>query len=181
MSRIGKKLIVVPAGVTVTYADNLVTVKGPKGELTQKIDSTVKVAIQDGQINLTVLDPTDNQQNAFWGLFRKLIANMVEGVVSGFSKKLEINGVGYKVASKGDKLVLNLGFSHPIEFALPQGITAAVEGNQITISGLDRQLVGQTAANIRKLRKPEPYKGKGIKYSDEVIHRKAGKAAKAGA
>jgi large subunit ribosomal protein L6 len=179
MSRVGKKPIIIPAAVEVTVKDSAVTVKGPKGALTQKVDPSVKVEIQDKEIVISVAEPEEKRQRAYWGLFRKLIANMVQGVVSGFEKKLEINGVGYRVALQGNTLVLNLGFSHPIKFPLPAGISALVDNNQITISGVDRQLVGEVAANIRKLRKPEPYKGKGIKYVGEVIRRKAGKAAKA--
>lgn len=181
MSRIGKKPIDLPTTVEVTVKDCEVTVKGPRGSLTQKFDPSVKVEVKDKQVLVSVADPLEKRQRAFWGLFRKLIDNMVNGVVAGFEKKLEINGVGYRVALQGNALVLNLGFSHPIKFALPPGIIAKVDNNQITISGSDRQLVGEVAASIRKLRKPEPYKGKGIKYVGEVIRRKAGKAAKAAA
>lgn len=178
MSRIGKQPIVIPAGVTVTSADGVVTVTGPKGTMTQVLPTTVTATLADGALNITVADPEDHRQRAFWGLFRKLIGNMVDGVVSGYSKKLEVNGVGFRVALQGQKLVMSLGFSHPVEFVLPDGIAGTVEGNSITLTGVDKELVGQTAANIRKLKKPEPYKGKGIKYADEVIRRKAGKAAK---
>lgn len=181
MSRIGKKPIVIPAGVEVTINGDEVTIKGPKGSLAQKIISQVKAEVKDGQILVSVQDEENNKQRAFWGLFRKLLANMVDGVTKGFEKKLEINGIGFKAAAQGNKLVLNLGFSHPINFELPKGIVGTVEANVITITGIDRQLVGQTAANIRKLKKPEPYKGKGIKYAGEIIRRKAGKAAKAAA
>ncbi len=181
MSRVGKKPIVIPDGVTVTVDGQHVAVKGPKGELSQTVLPMVTVTVADGQATVMVADTTDQQQVAYWGLFRKLVANMVEGVTDGFEKKLEVNGVGYKVALQGNGLLLNLGYSHPIEFPLPDGISANVEGNVITISGIDKALVGEVAANIRKLRKPEPYKGKGIKYSDEQIRRKAGKAAKAAA
>ena len=126
---------------------------------------------------VTVGKPEDKKERALWGLFRALIANMVTGVNEGYEKKLEVKGVGYKVAVAGNKVNLNLGFSHPLEFVLPEGISAVAEGNNLTISGIDKQLVGETAARIRKLRKPEPYKGKGIKYSDEIIRRKAGKTA----
>jgi len=179
MSRIGKQPIDIPDGVEVTIKDKEVTVKGPKGVLTQVVDALVKVELKNKQVIVSVADPAVKQERAFWGLFKKLIANMVEGVVSGFEKKLEINGVGYKAVLQGDKLVLNLGFSHPIEYSLPEGISVVVEGNQVTISGIDKQLVGEVAASIRRLKKPEPYKGKGIKYADEVVRRKAGKAAKA--
>jgi len=179
MSRIGKKIIVIPAGVEINQTGTTLTVKGPKGTLTRELLPMIKVNINGAVANLTIDNPEDQQQKAYWGLFRKLIANMVNGVANNFSKKLEINGVGYRVALSGNKLILNLGYSHPIDFPLPAGISAVVENNQITILGADNELVGQVAANIRKLRKPEPYKGKGIKYSDEIIRRKSGKAAKA--
>ncbi len=178
MSRIGKQPIIIPSGVEVLVKGQEVTVKGPKGELTKKIRSNIKIEVKDNQVLVSVENPEDRIERAFWGLFRKLIANMVEGVTEGFSKQLEVNGVGYKVALQGSKLVLHLGFSHPVEFDLPEGISAQLEGNQITISGIDKQLVGDVAANIRKFKKPEPYKGKGVKYVEEVVRRKAGKAAK---
>ncbi len=181
MSRIGKQPIDIVSGVEVDLQDDKITVKGPKGQLVQVLHPKVKVEIKDNQILVSVEKPEIKEERSLWGLFRKLISNMVEGVTEGFEKKLEVNGVGYKVALKGDGLFLNLGYSHPIDFKLPEGITAAIEGNIITISGIDKQSVGEIAANIRKLRKPEPYKGKGIKYIDEVIRRKAGKAAKAAA
>ncbi|MBI5621866.1 50S ribosomal protein L6 [Candidatus Falkowbacteria bacterium] len=181
MSRIGKQPIVIPAGVTVQLTEGQVTVTGPKGQLHCEVHPDVLLHLQDNQLTVSVKNPEDKTDRSLWGLFRKLIANMVEGVTTGFQKKLEINGVGYRAALQGATLVLNLGYSHPVTFALPEGISAVVEGNTITVSGADRQLVGQVAADIRKQRKPEPYKGKGIKYVDEVIRRKAGKAAKAAA
>lgn len=181
MSRIGRKIITVPAGVTLTIADGRVTVVGPNGQLTRPLPAVVQVTVADGQATVAVADPTNGDQRALWGLWRKLIANMVEGVTTGFGKKLELNGVGYRVAMRGTTVVMSLGFSHPIEFSLPTGITGVVENNALTISGADKEQVGQVAATIRSFRKPEPYKGKGIKYSDEVIRRKAGKAAKAAA
>lgn len=181
MSRIGRKIIVIPNGVTLTVANTLVTVVGPKGQLVRPIPAVVKVTVADNTATVTVADPTNGDQRALWGLWRKLIANMVEGVTTGFSKKLELNGVGYRVAVQNNKVVMNLGFSHPVEYILPAGISGVAEGNTLTISGADKEQVGQVAATIRSIRKPEPYKGKGIKYSDEVIRRKAGKAAKAAA
>ncbi|KKQ79555.1 MAG: 50S ribosomal protein L6 [Parcubacteria group bacterium GW2011_GWC2_38_7] len=178
MSRIGKKPIELTDKIEAKIEGDLVTIKGPKGTLTQRIHPLVKVAIEATQINVTVANPDDCNENALWGLFRSLINNMVVGVTSGFEKKLEINGVGYKARVEGtSKLILNVGYSHPVDFELAPGIACQVEGNIITISGIDKQLVGETAANIRKVRKPEPYKGKGIKYTDEVLRRKAGKTA----
>jgi len=178
MSRIGKKPIELTDKVEAKIEGDLITVKGPKGTLTQKIHPLVKVTAQDSQILVSVNNPEDCDEKALWGLFRSLINNMVLGVTSGFEKKLEINGVGYKARVEGTKkLVLNVGYSHPVDFELPAGITCQVENNVITITGIDKQLVGETAANIRKIRKPEPYKGKGIKYADEVLRHKAGKTA----
>lgn len=179
MSRLGKLPIILPAGVSAELKNSTLTVKGPKGELKLAIKLGILMTISAEEINVSVA-PDMKTGGAFWGLFRSLINNMVLGVSLGFSKKLEINGVGYRVAASGQKLTLNLGFSHPIEFILPDGITAVVEGNSITLSGADKKLVGETAARIRKLRKPEPYKGKGIKYSDEIVRRKAGKSAAKG-
>ncbi|NUM25026.1 MAG: 50S ribosomal protein L6 [Candidatus Buchananbacteria bacterium] len=181
MSRIGKQPITIPEGVEVKITNDLITVKGPKGQLTQTGNSLVKVEQKDNELLVTVNDPENKQQKSLWGLYQRLIANMVAGVTQGFSKKLEINGVGYKVALQGKHLNFQLGYSHPIDFPIPEGIEATVEKNVITISGSNKQLVGQTAADIRSLKKPEPYKGKGIKYSDEIIRRKAGKAAAKGA
>jgi len=181
MSRLGKLPITIPAGVDVKIDKGFIIVKGPKGELTQKLIDCLKIDIKENEVTVNVNKPDLKKERAFWGLYRSLINNMVTGVSEGFEKKLEINGVGYKVAMAGKNLNLNLGYSHPIEFAIPEGITATVEGtNKITISGFDKQSVGETAAKIRKLRKPEPYKGKGIKYSDEVIIRKEGKTAAKG-
>ncbi|MDZ4221613.1 MAG: 50S ribosomal protein L6, partial [Patescibacteria group bacterium] len=155
-----------------------VSVTGPKGSLTVPMPPKATVAEKEGSLVVSVPNPESGRDAAFWGLTRSLVANAVLGVTQGFEKKLEVNGVGYKVQSKGRELVLNVGYSHPVAFALPEGIEALVEGNVITISGIDKQLVGEIAANIRKIRKPEPYKGKGIKYSDEVIRRKEGKVLK---
>ncbi len=178
MSRIGKQPIAVPAGVTVTInAGNEVVVKGPKGTLTQSFDSAMNIALEEN--NVVVTRPNDLKRNrALHGLTRTLIANMIEGVTNGFTKVLEINGVGYRAQKQGKKLVLSLGYSHPVEMEDPEGLTSAVDGNKITISGIDKAAVGQYAAEIRDKRRPEPYKGKGIKYIDEVIRRKEGKTGK---
>ncbi len=181
MSRIGKQLIALPDGVTATIADGMVTIKGPKGELKQALHPLVTVKQAEEGITVHVTNEEKKSERAFWGLFASLIVNMVVGVTEGYEKKLEINGVGYRVAKQGNGLKFELGFSHPIEFPMPEGVNAEVEKNIVIISGIDKQKVGQVAADIRKLRKPEPYKGKGIKYVDEIIRRKAGKAAKAAA
>ena len=177
MSRIGRMPVVVPSGVDVAIDGSLVTVKGPKGTLSHTVVTPITVEKNDGV--LTVTRPDDERDSrARHGLTRTLVNNMVVGVSKGFSKKLEINGVGYRVAMQGTDLKFNLGFSHDVIFKLPQGITAAIEQNKITISGIDKQQVGQVAAEIRALKKPEPYKGKGIKYADERIIRKSGKSGK---
>lgn len=168
-----------PTGTEARIEKNFVIVKGPKGELKQELHSFVKVEIKDQTI-LVSLGSEERKAKQFWGLYRALINNMVIGVNTGYQKKLEINGVGFKVALSGNKLVLNLGFSHPVDFVLPDGIKAIVDANTITISGIDKQMVGEVSAQIRRLKKPEPYKGKGIKYSDEVVRRKAGKTASKG-
>jgi len=177
MSRIGKQLIEVPSGVEVKINDDAVVVKGPKGELTQLLHKDVLVELKDNIVTVKVKDEKDNAQKALWGLFASLIKNMISGVSEGFSKQLVITGVGFKAAVAGKTLTLNVGFSHPVEFDIPDGIGIKVEGENITISGADKQLVGEVAAQIRKVKKTEPYKGKGIKYSDEEIKRKVGKAA----
>ena len=175
MSRIGKKPVVIPAGVTVNVAEgNVVTVKGPKGELTNTFNADMKINVE-GNV-LTVSRPTDEANHrALHGLTRTLIANMVEGVEKGFAKELEVNGVGYRAEKKGTQLVMRLGFSHEVIVEEIPGITVEVNGNKITIRGIDKQVVGQFAAEVRGKRPPEPYKGKGIKYTDEVIRRKVGK------
>ena len=175
MSRIGKKPVVIPAGVTVNVAEgNVVTVKGPKGELTNTFNADMKIAVE-GNV-LTVSRPTDEANHrALHGLTRTLIANMVEGVDKGFSKELEVNGVGYRADKKGNQLVMRLGFSHEVIMSEIPGISIAVDGNKITVSGIDKQKVGQFASEVRGKRPPEPYKGKGIKYTTEVIRRKVGK------
>lgn len=179
MSRIGKKPISIPSGVTAEIKDATLKVKGPKGELVLDVHPKVKLIKQDSELLVEINDKESKQEKALWGLFRSLVNNMVIGVTAGFVKNLEINGVGYKAALSGKKLVLNLGYSHPIELAVPAGLEAKVEKNVITISGSDKQAVGQFAAVVRDTRPPEPYKGKGIKYVDEVIRRKAGKVVKA--
>ena len=176
MSRIGKMPVAVPAGVEVTIADgNLVTVKGPKGTLTQQLEPSMTIR-QEGA-ELLVSRPNDEKENrALHGLTRALLHNMVVGVTEGYKKSLEINGVGYRAAKEGNKLILIIGYSHPVEVSEIPGITIEVpQPNQIVISGCDKQMVGQFAAEVREKRPPEPYKGKGIKYTDEVIRRKVGK------
>jgi len=177
MSRIGKKPIEIPNGVTVTVADNVVTVKGPKGELSRIVHKLVTVKVEDNIITLNVPNQGDKKQNSLWGTFASHINNMIAGVTDGFKKQLEVNGVGYRVAKQGSDLKIEVGYSHPVLFPVPEGIQAEVEKNVITITGVDKELVGDVSAEIRAIRKPEPYKGKGIKYMEEVIRRKAGKAA----
>ncbi len=177
MSRIGRKPINIPAGVEVSLNDGVITVKGSKGTLTQKIHRNMKVEINDGVI--TVIRPNDLKQNrALHGLTRSLIQNMIEGVSNGFKKELEVNGVGYRVQKQGSNLVMNLGYSHQVIVPEIEGIKIETQGNKITILGIDKQKVGQFAAEVREKRPPEPYKGKGIKYVDEVIRRKEGKTGK---
>lgn len=179
MSRIGRQLIKVPTGVTVTQDADIVTVAGPKGTLVQVMLPGIQQT-QEGD-TITVSKAVENPiTQSSYGLMRTLINNMVVGVSQGFERKLEINGVGYRAAVGGNVITLNLGFSHPVVFNLPKGIDAKVEKNILTVSGFDKQLVGQVAANLRALKKPEPYKGKGIKYIEERIRRKAGKTATKG-
>lgn len=177
MSRIGKKPINIPEDVEVDIKENKIVVKGPKGSLKLDIHPFVKVKLENRTIKVSVFDPTDKKQHALWGTFVRLIENMIEGVKRGFEKKLEIVGVGYRAEVKGNLLVLYLGFSHPVKFPIPKGIDISLKKNIITVSGIDKQQVGEVAARIRALKKPEPYKGKGIRYVDEVIRRKAGKKA----
>ena len=179
MSRIGFKPIDVPAGVEIKIEENnLVKVKGPKGELSEKIDVSMKISISEN--TLTVERPTENKKHkSLHGLSRTLIANMVEGVVNGYEKKLEIVGVGYRAQKQGKKLVLNLGFSHPVEMEDPEGITVEVPNQtELVVKGISKQLVGNYAAKIRAWREPEPYKGKGIRYAGEHVRRKEGKTGK---
>ena len=178
MSRIGRMPIAIPAGVTVEIAENnKVTVKGPKGTLERVLPSEMNIALEGEQVVVT--RPNDlKKMKSLHGLTRTLINNMVVGVSTGYEKKLEVNGVGYKAAKAGNKLTLSLGYSHPVEMIDPEGLESTVEGNVITVKGIDKEKVGQYAAEIRSKREPEPYKGKGIKYADEVIRRKVGKTGK---
>ena len=177
MSRIGKKVIAIPAGVTVDYKDSVVTVKGAKGTLTRKVTGAIDVQTEDGHVHVKALDES-KVTNARHGLYRALIADMVKGVSEGFTKGLEIRGVGWKAAMQGNKLVLNVGFSHPIEFVQPAGITIACPTQtEITVSGIDKVQVGQVAADLRSIRKPEPYHGYGIRYKGEHVEHKEGKTS----
>lgn len=175
MSRVGKKPIPLPDKTTVDVKDGTITVKGQKGVLQQTLHPEVALSIADGQVNV-IIEGESKKRRALQGLFRSLVANMVTGVTSGFERSLEINGIGYRAETKGNNVVLNLGFSHPIDFPLPDGISATVEKNILKLSGIDKELLGRTAASIRDFRPPEPYKGKGVKYVEEHIIRKAGKA-----
>lgn len=177
MSRIGKLPIQVPQGVTITVDSGHVRVQGPKGNLEQFITPNVTVKLDDGVLTVTRKDDSKPAKSEH-GLMRSLINNMVVGVTDGFEKKLEVNGVGFRVAVSGQNLEMSLGFSHPVKYVAPEGISIAVNKMEITVSGYNKQRVGQVAAEIRALKKPEPYKGKGIKYADEVIIRKAGKTGK---
>jgi large subunit ribosomal protein L6 len=179
MSRLGKNPIAIPSGVTVKVADGVVSVKGPKTELTFKPHANAIVAVEGNEVKVTVAKPEEKFDRSLWGLTHKLMKNMLTGVTAGFTKQLELVGVGFKVAVAGSKINMDLGFSHPVVFELPKGVEAKAEKNILTLSGPDKQTVGQVAAQIRKLRKPEPYKGKGIRYVGEVVRQKAGKAAKA--
>jgi large subunit ribosomal protein L6 len=182
MSRIGKQPVVLPKGVTVTVgADNLLVVKGPKGELKQAIDRDIKVEVKEGHVEFS--RPTDQiRHRALHGLYRSLVSNMVKGVTDGYKRQLELIGVGFKASNQGNLLDLALGYSHNIIFEIPKELKLATEQNKgenpkITLEGVDKQLIGQVAAKIRGLRKPEPYKGKGVRYVGEVVRKKAGKAA----
>lgn len=181
MSRIGKKPVYLPAGVTATVGDERVVIKGPKGELVLKLHPHAQVAVTEDEgktrLDVTVQDP-ESGDRAIWGTMRALLAQMVLGVTSGYTKTLELNGVGFRMNIQGKVLVCSLGFSHEVRYDLPDNLEAKVENNVLTVSSTDAELVGRVAAEIRALRKPEPYKGKGFKYSDEIIRRKAGKAAK---
>jgi len=178
MSRIGRMPIAVPAGVTVEIAENNhVTVKGPKGTLERALAPEMEIKLEDSVI--TVTRPNDlKRMKSLHGLTRTLLNNMIVGVTEGYKKELEVNGVGYRASKAGKVLTLNLGYSHPVEMTDPEGIESKVEGNKITVTGIDKEKVGQYAAEIRDKRRPEPYKGKGIKYADEVIRRKVGKTGK---
>ena len=175
MSRIGKKPIVLPQGVEVKLGEDMVEVKGPKGTLQTPRCSLLNYELEGGHLTLTRKDES-NESNAQHGLRRTLVANCVEGVSKGFSKTLEVIGVGFKVAVKGNIIDLSVGYSHPVLLELPKGLEAKAEGTKLTISGIDKELVGEFAARVRRVREPEPYKGKGIKYENEIIRRKAGKS-----
>ena len=178
MSRIGKKPIAIPAGVEIKLDGNTVTVKGPKATLTRTVHPKISVSVEGAELIVTRPDDT-NESKALHGLSRSLLANMVEGVSEGFKKELEVNGVGYRAAVQGKKLVLTVGYSHPVEMEVPEGLTVECpSANKIVVSGADKQLVGQFSAEVREKRPPEPYKGKGIRYEGERIIRKEGKAGK---
>ena len=175
MSRVGKKPIRIPDKTEISYKDRSLTVKGGKGSLSRPIHPAVDLKIESGILNITLIKD-DRSSRAFQGLTRSLVANMIKGVNAGFERTLEINGIGYRAEVKGNSIVFNLGYSHPINFDLPKGISANIERNTIIkLSGIDKELLGHTAAAIRQLRPPEPYKGKGIKYVEEFIRKKAGK------
>jgi large subunit ribosomal protein L6 len=177
MSRVGKKPIPIPEKTKITYKDKVLSVQGEKGVLTRTIHPDVDLKIEEKTMTILV-DRQDKKTRALWGMTRALISNMVSGVSAGFERALEINGLGYRAELKGNSIELQLGYSHPIAFPLPDGITAKVEKNIIRLSGIDKDLLGLTASSIRRLRPPEPYKGKGVKYAEERIIRKAGKTAK---
>ena len=174
MSRIGKKPVTIPSGVEVKIEEGSIMVKGPKGQLVKPLHPSVTVSIENNEATVSPANETKLAQS-LWGTFASHIANMVVGVTEGFQKQLIIEGVGYRAETQGKNLVLQLGFSHPIELTIPEDLEVAVEKNTLTISGIDKEKIGQFAADIREYRKPEPYKGKGIRYSDEVIRRKEGK------
>ena len=174
MSRLGKKTILIPDKTKISYKERLFTVQGEKGTLTRTIHPNMDLKIEDG--NISVIMGIETRTNrALQGLTRSLVANMIIGVTNGFERSLEISGIGYRAEIKGKSIIFNLGFSHPVKFDLPDGITANIDRSIIKLSGIDKELVGRTAASIRQLRPPEPYKGKGIKYAEERIQRKAGK------
>jgi len=175
MSRVGKKPIQIPDKTDITYKDRLLTVKGAKGSLTRSIHPAVDLEIENGVLNITLVKE-DRSSKAFQGLTRSLVANMITGVNKGFERTLEINGIGYRAEIKGNSIVFSLGYSHPINFRLPEGVSVNLEKNTLLkLAGIDKELLGHTAAAIRQLRPPEPYKGKGIKYAEEIIRKKAGK------
>lgn len=176
MSRLGKQPIVIPAGVEATFAEGVLSVKGPKGSLTLPVRPVVEVTLENDTIKVAPKKETI-EARALWGTYAALVHNLIKGVTEGFTKVLEIEGVGYRAEAQGQKLTINAGYSHPVIMEVPAGITAVVEKNVITISGIDKHAVGQFAANVRKVREPEPYKGKGIRYQGEYIIRKQGKKA----
>lgn len=177
MSRVGKKPIGIPEKVKITYSDNLLSVQGEKGVLTRTIHPDVQLNIDSTSLTVSI-NQMDKKTKALWGMTRAVIANMVTGVSKGFERDLEINGIGYRAEVKGNSIEFNLGYSHPIDFSLPEGITAKIDKNIIKLIGIDKELLGYTASTIRAIRPPEPYKGKGVKYAEEKIQRKAGKTAK---
>lgn len=175
MSRVGKKPVTIPDKTKITYVNRLLTVEGEKGKLSQDIHPAVDLTIEDGVMNVTIATE-DRQSRALQGLTRSLVANMITGVTQGFERELEVNGIGYRAELSGNKIILNVGYSNPVAFDLPEGISATVaKNNSIKLHGIDKQKIGLTAAAIRRIRPPEPYKGKGIKYVEEHIRRKAGK------
>lgn len=184
MSRVGKKSIIITPGVELSLKDSELRVKGAKGELVLKLHPHIGAEIfeEEGarQVRLNLKESGNKKDQALWGLYGALVRNMIHGVKEGWSKELELVGIGFKVAQKADALELEVGFSHPVIFPLPKGVSAKVEKNIITLSGIDKHLIGESAAQLRSIKPPEPYKGKGIKYINEVIIRKAGKSAKAG-
>lgn len=180
MSRIGKKPILIPTGVSVAVSGNLILVTGPKGELTREIHQNINIEVQKGEIGgQIIISPgvSSKKTPALWGLTRSLVANMIEGVTAGYEKKLEIEGIGYRVSVEGNNLIMQLGFSHPVRVEAPVGIKFSVQKNSISVAGIDKELVGETAAKIYSQKPPEPYKGKGIRYKGEIIRRKIGKKA----
>lgn len=181
MSRIGKQIITIPAGVTVSTNDGFLKVTGPKGTLERPLNPIVTVTLADNTITFAVANPDEKSERSLWGTWGAHVNNMITGVTQGFKKELEINGVGYRAAMQGKDLKLEVGYSHPVIFEIPTGIQASVEKNLITLVGFDKELLGMIAAKLRAVRKPEPYKGKGIKYATETIRRKAGKTASKGA
>ena len=176
MSRLGKIPTAIPNGVEVSVADNTLSVKGPKGTLSKPVHKEVTIEVADNEVKVAPVKDT-KLSLSLWGTFSSHVKNMIHGVTEGFEKKLEIEGVGYRAEMKGRTLVLNVGFSHPVELEVPEGLEATVEKNVITLTGADKEALGQFAANVRKVRKPEPYKGKGIRYEGEYINRKQGKKA----
>ena len=178
MSRVGKKPIVLPPGVSLDVKENIVSVQGPKGELSREIPREISLSVVGSEVRCAPRIET-KKTPALWGLARSLVANMIEGVTSGFEKKLEFEGIGYRMAVEGSTLVMQVGFSHPVKIPAPKGISLVVEKSVITVSGINKELVGETAAYIRSIRPTEPYKGKGIRYQGEIIRRKAGKKATA--
>lgn len=175
MSRIGKQIITIPQGVTIHTDNGVLTVKGKNGELTRPLHPAVRIVVQDDGASVSVERPEVKSERALWGTFAALLKNMVIGTTDGFTKKLEIQGVGYNWNVSGKKITINAGYSHSVEMVVPEGVQAAVEDGVLVLSGMDNQIIGEFAANIRKVRKPEPYKGTGIRYQGEYIARKAGK------